>query len=46
MHPQTTSPSRWPTADRPVVGSYPTYDDAQRAVDFLSDTQLSWSQDS
>ncbi|MEV6742573.1 general stress protein [Streptomyces sp. NPDC051104] len=27
-----------PNVDRPVVGSYPTYDGAQRAVDFLSDS--------
>ncbi|MGK5531348.1 general stress protein [Streptomyces sp. URMC 129] len=26
-----------PEADRPVVGSYPTYEGAQHAVDFLSD---------
>ena len=26
-----------PNLDRPVVGSYPTYEGAQRAVDFLSD---------
>ncbi|MFI6010101.1 general stress protein [Streptomyces sp. NPDC051243] len=26
--------------DRPVVGSYPTYDGAQRAVDFLSDSKF------
>ncbi|MFF6829146.1 general stress protein [Streptomyces longwoodensis] len=31
-----------PTAevDRPVVGSYPTYTGAQRAVDFLSDSRF------
>lgn len=31
-----------PTAplDRPVVGSYPTYEGAQRAVDFLSDSKF------
>ncbi|AJE39209.1 MULTISPECIES: general stress protein [Streptomyces] len=31
-----------PTApvDRPVVGSYPTYERAQRAVDFLSDNRF------
>ncbi|GHA01948.1 general stress protein [Streptomyces echinoruber] len=27
-----------PPVDRPVVGSYPTYEGAQRAVDFLSDS--------
>ncbi|GAA1015788.1 MULTISPECIES: general stress protein [Streptomyces] len=27
-----------PKVDRPVVGSYPTYEEAQRAVDFLSDS--------
>lgn len=27
-----------PKVDRPVVGSYPTYEGAQRAVDFLSDS--------
>ncbi|MFF9136741.1 general stress protein [Streptomyces albogriseolus] len=27
-------------ADRPVVGSYPTYTGAQRAVDFLSDSKF------
>ncbi|MEV5367359.1 general stress protein [Streptomyces cellulosae] len=26
-----------PNLDRPVVGSYPTYEGAQRAVDFLAD---------
>ncbi|MDF3299146.1 general stress protein [Streptomyces tropicalis] len=37
--PASPSPSPPPTppADRPVVGSYPTYEGAQRAVDFLSD---------
>lgn len=29
-----------PEADRPVVGSYPTYEGAQRAVDFLSDSHF------
>jgi hypothetical protein len=29
-----------PTADRPVVGSYSNYADAQRAVDFLSDEKF------
>ncbi|MFF7642932.1 general stress protein [Streptomyces canus] len=28
------------TVDRPVVGSYPTYTGAQRAVDFLSDNEF------
>lgn len=28
------------TVDRPVVGSYPTYTGAQRAVDFLSDSKF------
>ncbi|MFI9201606.1 general stress protein [Streptomyces sp. NPDC053048] len=32
-----TSPHPPTAADRPVVGSYPDYDGAQRAVDFLSD---------
>ncbi len=26
--------------DRPIVGSYPTYDQAQRAVDFLTDDKF------
>ncbi|MQY13438.1 hypothetical protein SRB5_35860 [Streptomyces sp. RB5] len=29
-----------PPVDRPVVGSYPTYEGAQRAVDFLSDSKF------
>lgn len=29
-----------PGLDRPVVGSYPTYPGAQRAVDFLSDSDF------
>ncbi|GAA1415191.1 MULTISPECIES: general stress protein [Streptomyces] len=34
QHPPTTE------VDRPVVGSYPTYTGAQRAVDFLSDSRF------
>jgi hypothetical protein len=29
-----------PPVERPVVGSYPTYEGAQRAVDFLSDSKF------
>ncbi|MDN3027855.1 general stress protein [Streptomyces sp. S.PB5] len=33
-----TQPAPTAPVDRPVVGSYPTYEGAQRAVDFLSDS--------
>lgn len=35
-----TNPITAPATDRPVVGSYPTYAGAERAVDFLSDNHF------
>lgn len=35
-----TSQTTPPGTDRPVVGSFPTYEGAQRAVDFLADNEF------
>lgn len=35
-----STPETPPATDRPVVGSYRTYSEAQRAVDFLSDDKF------
>ncbi|MQY06090.1 general stress protein [Actinomadura macrotermitis] len=35
-----TAQTDQPDMDRPVVGSYPTYEGAQRAIDFLADGQF------